>query len=397
MARSPQASRKLFWRMLLASLLRRRSRAFIAALAIGVGATTLTALASISFDLDAQLSRQLRSYGANLVVTAETGRLSAAELPSLDAALGGVELAGQSTYRYEIVQVRQQGIPVVAIDPLTVLSARPYWSVSGALPQGAQVLVGRDIAEAMQLSPGAAMTLTAMDSPAEPTPTPQSPAPSTVAPAPANEVRVQVVGTLSTGGAEDSQLVITQTLAAELFGDPGAIDLVEYSVVAGTEDLAIIAERAAAAVDGSQAEPVKRLASAEAKVQSTLNSMLAVVSVVVLALTAITVATTMLALVAERQTEIALKKALGATNGSVRREFLTEGLLLGIIGGVLGMLAGVGLAAAVSFQVFGRALTISWPLLPAAVLGSVLVAVAAGYPPVRRAASVSPAIVLRGE
>jgi putative ABC transport system permease protein len=210
-------------------------------------------------------------------------------------------------------------------------------------------------------------------------------------------VRVQVVGTLSTGGAEDSQLVITQSLAAELFGDPGAIDLVEYSVVAGTEDLTAIAQRAAAAVDGSQAEPVKRLASAEAKVQSTLNSMLAVVSIVVLALTAITVATTMLALVAERQTEIALKKALGATNGSVRREFLTEGLLLGIIGGVLGMLAGVGLAAVVSFQVFGRALTISWPLLPAAVLGSVLVAVAAGYPPVRRAASVSPAIVLRGE
>jgi putative ABC transport system permease protein len=381
--------------MLLASLLRRRSRALIAALAVTVGATTLTALASISLDLDAQLSRQLRSYGANLVVTAENGRLSAADVPSFAAALNGAEVAGESSYRYEIAQVRQQGLPVVAIDPQTVFSVRPYWSVLGELPEGNQVLVGRDIAEAMQLSPGATMTLTAMDSPADPAP--QSPAPSTAAPVPANEARVQVVGTLSTGGAEDGQLVITQALAAELFGDPGAIDLVEFSVVAGTEDLTVIAERTQAAVGGSQAEPVKRLASAEAKVQNTLNSMLAVVSIVVLALTAITVATTMLALVAERQTEIALKKALGATNGDVRREFLTEGLLLGIIGGLVGTLAGVGLAALVSFQVFGRELTISWPLLPASVLGSVLVAVAAGYPPVRRAASVSPAIVLRGE
>ncbi|MDR1431714.1 MAG: FtsX-like permease family protein [Propionibacteriaceae bacterium] len=395
MARKSPAARKLFRHMLLASLLRRRSRALIAALAVTVGATTLTALASISLDLDAQLSRQLRSYGANLVVTAENGRLSAADVPSFAAALNGAEVAGESSYRYEIAQVRQQGLPVVAIDPQTVFSVRPYWSVLGELPEGNQVLVGRDIAEAMQLSPGATMTLTAMDSPADPAP--QSPAPSTAAPVPANEARVQVVGTLSTGGAEDGQLVITQALAAELFGDPGAIDLVEFSVVAGTEDLTVIAERTQAAVGGSQAEPVKRLASAEAKVQNTLNSMLAVVSIVVLALTAITVATTMLALVAERQTEIALKKALGATNGDVRREFLTEGLLLGIIGGLVGTLAGVGLAALVSFQVFGRELTISWPLLPASVLGSVLVAVAAGYPPVRRAASVSPAIVLRGE
>ena len=48
----------------------------------------------------------------------------------------------------------------------------------------------------------------------------------------------------------------------------------------------------------------------------------------------------MMAMVAERKREIGLKKALGAENGLIIGEFLGEGVLLGFIGGVLGVLLG---------------------------------------------------------
>jgi putative ABC transport system permease protein len=200
---------------------------------------------------------------------------------------------------------------------------------------------------------------------------------------------------LSTGGAEDGYLVGSFDALARLYGQPGALDLVEYSVVADAERLPEVAD--ALSAPGVSAKVVKRLASSDAQVRNTLSTLLLLVSAVVLAITMITVATTMMAVVGERQTEIALRKALGASDAAVRTEFMVEESLLGASGGLLGALAGLGVAAWVSQQVFGRALEVFWPIVPVAVLASVGVTVIAGYWPVRRAATVSPAVVLRGE
>ena len=59
----------MFWRMVISSILRRRSRVLIAILAVAIGATTLSGLVTIAVDVPAQMAREIRSYGANLVVT----------------------------------------------------------------------------------------------------------------------------------------------------------------------------------------------------------------------------------------------------------------------------------------------------------------------------------------
>ena len=66
--------RAMFWRMVTSSILRRRSRVLIAILAVAIGATTLSGLVTIAVDVPAQLAREIRSYGANLVVTPGGGR-----------------------------------------------------------------------------------------------------------------------------------------------------------------------------------------------------------------------------------------------------------------------------------------------------------------------------------
>ena len=111
----------------------------------------------------------------------------------------------------------------------------------------------------------------------------------------------------------------------------------------------------------------------------------------------ICVYTTMMAVVTERRKEIGLKKALGASNKEVVMDFLGEGILLGIIGGLLGVILGYLFANRVSISVFTRTVRFLWALMPITVLASVIITVVACVIPVSKAVDVEPALVLRGE
>jgi putative ABC transport system permease protein len=92
-----------------------------------------------------------------------------------------------------------------------------------------------------------------------------------------------------------------------------------------------------------------------------------------------------------------LKKALGAENTRIAREFLAEGLLLGFFGGLAGSAGGLLFAQLVSSQVFGRSILVAVYLIPLTILVSLAVTAAACLLPARRAMDVEPAVVLRGE
>jgi putative ABC transport system permease protein len=132
-------------------------------------------------------------------------------------------------------------------------------------------------------------------------------------------------------------------------------------------------------------------------VLSKLQSLVLLVTVVVLALTMICVATTMTAVVAERRKEIGLRKALGASNQSIISEFMGEGIVLGACGGLLGGLLGFLFAQAVSRNVFNSSITLMPWLVPVTILASVAVTGAACLIPIRSATQVDPALVLKGE
>ncbi|MAE49994.1 hypothetical protein CMI48_04155 [Candidatus Pacearchaeota archaeon] len=141
---------------------------------------------------------------------------------------------------------------------------------------------------------------------------------------------------------------------------------------------------------------------------STINTILLMINIIVVGIAMISlvvggigIANTMYTSVLERRKEIGVMKAVGAKNQHILTIFLIESALLGLAGGLIGAAIGLGLAfgaaAAVQTAMPGLAfgVSISYPLLTAAILFSLIIGALAGIFPALQAARMTPVEALR--
>jgi putative ABC transport system permease protein len=140
----------------------------------------------------------------------------------------------------------------------------------------------------------------------------------------------------------------------------------------------------------------QQLADASNSVNKTLTVLLGGVAGISLLVGGIGVMNIMLVSVTERVREIGLRKALGATPGVIRRQFLVEASFLGLVGGVLGVALGL-----IGAEVLPHFISDPIAISAAATIGSIVVAVAIGVVfgvyPASRAARLAPIDALRSE
>ena len=399
------SKRRMFIRMVLASLLRRRSRMIVALLAIVVGATILSGLEMIYYDVPRQMSSEFRSYGANMIL-APTGDsdIDKGEVKKAVTAFPGNSLEGYTPYRYENTQIHHMPVTLAGTDFATVMKTSPYWHVSGSLPTGdGEALVGAKMAEGLGLNIGDEVECLNSFEITEELDRSRIPEYEIYMDPESGEeycdhlLTLKVTGLLETGGSEEEYIYVTEKDVAYLSMKERGYDIVEVSVAGSAEQLeSYIADINRDAVTLS-AKSVKRVTASEGTVMTKLQALVLIVTIVVLVLTMICVATTMTAVIAERRKEIGLRKALGAENRSIIGQFMTEGLLLGGIGGILGSLLGYLFAEYVSMQVFSSSITFRPLLIPITIIASVIVTGAACLIPIRSAVDVDPALVLKGE
>jgi putative ABC transport system permease protein len=280
-----------------------------------------------------------------------------------------------------------------AADLEQVRNTSPFWLVDGEWPaKEGEIMIGKNLAETYNLKVGKRTTCTF--APESETEAENGETEEVVLD---NWVDFTVTGILDTGGKEEDYAYMLLSDMEKLTGLPTEYDVCELSVSGNSSELSDIADTIARNVEGIQARLVKRVTESEDTVLSKLQSLVLLVTVVVLALTMICVATTMTAVVAERRKEIGLRKALGASNGSIISEFMGEGVVLGAFGGLLGSFLGFLFAQAVSRNVFNSSITLMPWLVPVTILASVLVTGIACLIPIRSATQIDPALVLKGE
>jgi putative ABC transport system permease protein len=125
-----------------------------------------------------------------------------------------------------------------------------------------------------------------------------------------------------------------------------------------------------------------------------LTLMLGLVTLVALVAGGVVLANILLAAVSERRMEIGLQRALGATREQIVRQFLVEGVVVTLAGGVVGVVLGT-VVTLVMTRMPRAPAVVTWEPFLLALVASVAVGLAASYLPARRAAEIDPATALR--
>ena len=134
--------------------------------------------------------------------------------------------------------------------------------------------------------------------------------------------------------------------------------------------------------------------TARAAAAGAFDSLFLGLGVVALIVGAVGVANIMIISVLERRSEIGLRRALGATKGQIRTQFLAESILLAVIGGVVGVLAGAA-ATAVYASSKGWAVVIPVEAWSGGIASAILIGAFAGLMPAVRASRMPPTVALR--
>ncbi len=432
-------NRKMFFTMLWGAVFRRRSRAMMAVIASLVGAATLFCLASVCVAVPQQMNEEMRAYGANLIVTpaSATGKsqgIDTATVRNVTALIGAGHSVKSAAYRYESVRINSAPYTIAGVDVKAVRALNRHWNVTGDWPGSGNVMVGRDVADALGVKVGSRVTIgyRAADASAsasssasaksdsdESTETAESSAQGTQSTQTTqgeqttqatengrvssdimdnNGTEFRIAGIVDTGGNEDSIIYATTADVSKLAGHERGADVVEYSVNAMGDELNAIVNRINKNTNTAvKAQTVTRITSSDTRIIAMLQTLFWIVSLVVLVLTLVGVGTTISSIVSQRRNEIGLRKALGADSRAIGVEFYVESGIYGLIGGLLGTAIGYVLARVLCATVFGRAIGFDWLLGTGSLLLSVAIAVIASIPPVRRATRIDPAIVLREE
>jgi putative ABC transport system permease protein len=429
----------MFWRMVTRALLRQRGRRALIAVTVALGVCLSTALLAVMLDVGDRVNAELKAYGANIVLRPRTaavvgdlygdlgenasgGSLKESELTRIKTIFWAYNILDFAPFLSAEVSVRPGGaadatraeavgtwfdkrldLPTGETADAGMRALRSWWDIQGAWADDrdpASVMVGSKLAADSGITVGQQLELGYRKATA----------------------KLTVAGIFDAGSDEDGQVFLPLASLQKLTGRTGQVGWVEVSALTTPDnDLArqaaqdpetlsarewetwyctayvsSISYQLEEVIDGSVAKPVRQVADSEGVVLAKTQLLMVLITAMSLLAAALGIANLVTVSVMERAPEIGLLKAIGASDRAVVALILTETGIIGLIGGLVGYLAGLGLAQVIGQAAFGSAVGFSPALIPVMALFVVLVILIGSLPAIRLLLSLKPAEVLHG-
>ncbi len=426
-------------RMIRGVLFHQKSKMLLIALTIMLGASLATGMLNVVMDVEEKVNKELKNYGANIVVKPKDSSLlsdiydvgEGAELNT--AYLREDELGKLKTifWAFNIVdftpfldtpvmlsdgsQVRLTGtwfnhhleLPTGERLDTGVVNMRSWWDVTEGRwmdeqdeNTGAEVMAGVLLAQRMGWHAGDTLHITASQ----------------------GEKDVLLAGIYDAGGDEDEQLFASLDLVQALTDRENKVASIEVSALTTPDnELARRAARNPAAlssrdyetwyctayvsavcyqiqevITGSVASAVRKVAESEGTILDKTKLLMILITALSLIGSALGISNLVTASVMERSQEIGLLKAIGAKDRSITGVVMTEILITALIGSVAGYFLGFGFAQLIGHSVFGSSIEMNPQVIPIVAGLIFLVTVAGSLPAIRMVLRLRPAEVLHG-
>ena len=376
-------TQSMFWRLIFRALRLRLQRVFIIFTALTVGASIVTAMAAVYFDINTKMSQELRTFGANFYIgSADGGMMNQAELNAILQKSPDGFITAASPYLYGVARSDLEKIVLMGVnfDAMRILA--PYWQVTGSEINvnfdDRNAMIGKTLAERLHVKVGDSLQLSK------------------------NAVEkhsFNIKGIVEAGDATDNMLIVNVEFAQNWLDKEGVVNnaLLNVQNEQGANTVDQFAEKIMQQYPDLTARPIRKVSASEGQILEKIKGLMGLISLVILVLATLCVNTTLIAIVGERAKEFALQKALGARKLDIIRQISTEILIIAFCAIIIGLGLGYLLAQVLGITVFKSYIDMRLPVLPITIVLSLLVAFVAVIIPTRRALSINVANVLKGE
>ena len=438
-----------FLRMIVRSFSRQLRRRLLIALTVCLSATVSVAMLGVVFDVGDKLNAELSAYGSNITVqpksdavvddlyaTDATGtdasdaeptsflkESDAANIktifwafnitdfaPRLDLHAQAENGADGATVTFPIVGTwfsktlhLETGESAVA----GMEGMRSWWTVEGDWPEDdtAQAIIGRDLADGLHAGVGDVVTIARPGGDGA-----------------VHRQDLTITGVYDSGDDDNGSMYLPSSVAQTLAGLPDAIDRIEVKALTTPEnDLAERAAKNPAAlsrddwetwyctayassiayqieevIPGAVAKQVRQVSALQGDVMNKTRAVMIVMTALSLVAAAIAVANLMAASINERGAELALLKALGATDGAVGRLMLAETAAIALIGAIVGAGLGSAVAQLIGQVTFASSITMRPMVYVLVAVLLALTVLVASLSTIRSILGLHPAEVLHG-
>ncbi len=424
----------MFFRILKQSFLKNKKQKMLAVLTIFLSAGLISALLNTSISIGDKMSSELKSYGANINVIPKSDLLSMEiggvdynplkgkiflkekDLPRVKdifwrnnivgfapflkgvASVDGIkDTAVEGTFFYKNVPIPDENDYMTGIKAVS-----SYWKIEGRYPKDdtKEALIGINLAKKLNKNIGNILHVKSKD----------------------KEISLKITGILQSGEKEDNSVIASLHVIQDLLDKKGDVSSVKVSALTVPEDdlsrksrrnpdsldsleydnwyctayVSSIAYQIEENMPNASVKPIWQVASSEGAIIKKIQLLMVVVTLATLFASSLGISSLMSTTIMERSREIGLMKALGANNFDVYLLFLSEAIIIGLIGGFFGFILGQALSQVISYGIFGNLTAVKIIVLPIILVVSVVISLLGSIIPSRMITKFLPADVLYG-